>query len=160
MSVVTASIAIDAPAERVWKLVMDPSRLGDWVTIHRRLVRADDGPPREGFRMDQQLHLRGVNITVHWRLIECREAELAVWEGRGPARSRARTEYRIGADGQRTRFDYRNEFHPPLGSFGALASRAIVRGMPERQATLTLQRLRGLAERTGARAAHNPLVRE
>ena len=81
-------------------MIMDPARLGDWVTIHRRLLHADDGPPRVGYEMDQQIHLRGVNLEVHWKLIDCRPNELAVWEGRGPARSRARTEYRLNADGE------------------------------------------------------------
>ncbi len=136
MSVVAASIHIDAPPEKVWELVMDPDRLGEWVTIHRKLSTPTRVHRVSGFQMDQSLHLRGVNITVHWRLIDCRACELAVWEGRGPARSRARTEYHISARGRLdTRFDYRNEFHPPLGAVGALASRAIARGMPERQAT-------------------------
>lgn len=150
MSVVTASVTIHCSPQTVWELVMDPNRLGEWVTIHHRLIRADTGPPREGFEMDQQLHIRGVHVTVHWRLIECRPCELAVWEGRGPARSRARTEYHIGAANGGTRFDYRNEFHPPLGSVGALASRALVGGLPEQQATLTLERLRTLLERAAA----------
>jgi uncharacterized protein YndB with AHSA1/START domain len=29
--------AIAAPAERVYDVVMDPRRLGDWVTIHDHL---------------------------------------------------------------------------------------------------------------------------
>ena len=36
---------------------------------------------------------------------------------------------------------------PPLGPLGALASRALVGGMPEREATHTLERLRALLER-------------
>lgn len=142
MSLVTASICIDASPERVWALVMDPSCLGEWVTIHRKLLGADDGPPRVGFRMDQQIHLRGVSLDVHWKLVECRPCELAVWEGRGPARSRARTEYVLSNDGSGTRFDYRNEFRPPLGPVGAIVSRALVGGMPEREARRTLERLR------------------
>jgi len=121
---------------------MDPERLGDWVTIHRRLVYADEGPPRVGYEMDQQLHLRGVNLEVHWKLIDCRTDELAIWEGRGPARSHARTEYILTADGDGTRFDYRNEFRAPLGPLGAIVSRALVGGMPEREAKRTLIRLR------------------
>ena len=113
MSLVTASIQIDATPAQVWEMVMDPNCLADWVTIHRRLVRADDGPPRVGFTMDQQLQLRGVHLEVHWRLVECRPCELAVWEGRGPARSRARTEYLLSAEDGGTRFDYRNEFRRP-----------------------------------------------
>jgi hypothetical protein len=123
---------------------MDPARLGEWVTIHRKLVRADEGPPHVGFTMDQRLHLRGVNLEVHWRLAVCRTEELAVWEGRGPAHSRARIEYRLQADDGGTRFDYRNEFHPPLGPIGAIVSRALVGGMPQREAARTLERLRAL----------------
>ncbi len=147
MSTVTASIRIAASPAEVWKTVMDPARLGDWVTIHRALRHADDGPVRVGFEMDQRVHLRGVSLDVHWRLIECQSEKRAVWEGRGPARSRARTEYTLQglADGC-TRFDYANDFRPPLGPIGALASRALVGGMPEREATRTLERLRALLE--------------
>ncbi len=149
MSTVTASIDIDASPGDVWETVMDPARLSDWVTIHRRLEHADGGALRVGYRMDQQVHLRGVNLEVHWRLIECVPRERAVWEGNGPAHSRARTEYRLSsvASGT-TRFDYRNEFHPPLGVLGALASRALVGGMPEREATRTLERLKALLEQS------------
>jgi uncharacterized protein YndB with AHSA1/START domain len=142
MSLVTASIHIDASPEDVWKLVMDPNRLGDWVTIHRGLGRVDAGPPRVGYRMNQQVHLRGVSLDVHWTLVECSPGARAIWTGRGPARSRARTEYILEGERDGTRFDYRNEFHPPLGPLGAILGRALVGGMPEREATHTLDRLR------------------
>jgi uncharacterized protein YndB with AHSA1/START domain len=142
MSLVTASTSIAVSPATVWKMIMDPSRLGDWVTIHRRLLHADDGPPRVGYEMDQQIHLRGVSLEVHWKLVDFRPNELAVWEGRGPARSRARTEYILTAQGTGTRFDYRNEFRPPLGPVGAIVSRALVGGMPAREANRTLDRLR------------------
>ncbi len=142
MSLVTATIEIAAPPERVWETVMDPACLKEWVTIHRRLARADEGPPRVGFTMDQQIHLRGVNLEVHWRLSECREHELAVWEGRGPARSRAHSEYRLAANEKGTCFDYRNEFRPPLGPLGAIVSRALVGGMPLREANRSLAQLK------------------
>jgi len=147
MSVVTASILLPAPPRDVWALVMDPARLGEWVTIHRRLLHADEGTPRVGFTMDQRIHVRGVNLDVHWRLAECKPCDLAVWDGRGPARSRARTEYHLHAHEEGTQFDYRNDFHAPLGPVGALVSRALVGGMPEREAQRTLERLRALLER-------------
>jgi carbon monoxide dehydrogenase subunit G len=142
MSLVTVSTKIAAAREDVWQMVMDPSRLGDWVTIHRKLVHADDGPPRVGYEMEQRIHLRGVSLDVHWKLVECDPCARAVWEGRGPARSRAHTEYLLRDDGDGTRFDYRNEFRPPLGPIGALVSRALVGGIPEREAKRTLDRLR------------------
>lgn len=147
MSTVSVSAHISASPQRVWEIVMDPARLGEWVTIHRGLRHADSGPPRVGYEMDQQIHLRGVNVDVHWRLRECDSCRLAIWEGRGPARSRARTEYALRPEGDGTRFDYRNEFHPPLGPIGAIASRAVVGGIPEREAKRTLERLDELVSR-------------
>jgi uncharacterized protein YndB with AHSA1/START domain len=142
MSLVTTTIQLDAPPAEVWRTVMDPHHLGDWVTIHRRLVRADEGPPRIGYRMDQQIHLRGVSLEVHWELVECVTDRRAVWQGRGPARSHAHTEYLLSPEDGGTRFDYRNEFRPPLGPVGAIVSRALVGGMPEREANRSLDRLR------------------
>jgi carbon monoxide dehydrogenase subunit G len=146
MSEVHSSIDIAAPPDQVWALAMDPSRLGDWVTIHRRMHDHSDGVPRRGYEMEQTLHLRGVNFKVHWELVACDAPNHAEWHGRGPARSHAETEYRLTAHDGGTRFDYRNEFRAPLGPLGAMASRAVVGGLPRREADTSLQRLKALAE--------------
>jgi uncharacterized protein YndB with AHSA1/START domain len=148
VSEVRASIDIAAAPEKVWELAMDPKRLHEWVTIHRRLDDHDGGPPRRGYAMEQTLHLRGVNFKVHWELVECEADRHAEWHGRGPARSRAETEYRLTAVDGGTRFDYRNEFRAPLGALGAVASRAVVGGLPQREADASLRRLKALAEGT------------
>jgi uncharacterized protein YndB with AHSA1/START domain len=147
VSEVVTSIHIHAPPEAVWKVAMDPQRLGEWVTIHRRLNDSSGGAPRRGYEMDQTLCLRGVNFHVHWELVDVDEPHHAAWHGRGPARSRAETEYRLTAAGDGTRFDYRNEFKAPLGPLGAVASRALVGGLPLREADVTLRRLKELVER-------------
>ena len=97
---------------------MDPERLEDWVTIHRRLdaLRRPAGP---GLRDGADAVLRGVNFKVHWELVRCEHPFHAEWHGRGPARSHAETEYRLTAnDRGGTHFGYRNEFHGPLGPLG------------------------------------------
>ena len=127
---------------------MNADRLGDWVTIHRRLEQADEGAPRAGYEMAQRLHLRGVDLKVHWTLVEVEPGRRAVWEGRGPAHSHAHTEYTLTAEDGGTRFDYVNEFVAPLGPIGAVASRALVGGMPAREANRTLERLRALFQKT------------
>jgi uncharacterized protein YndB with AHSA1/START domain len=154
MSLVTATIQIEATPARVWETVIDPNCLKQWVTIHRRLLHADRGEPHVGYRMEQEIHLRGVSLEVKWKLTECRAGELAVWEGRGPARSHAHTEYRLTPHEGGTRFDYRNEFRAPLGPVGAIVSRALVGGIPLREANRSLDRLRdhiqeGLIKETG-----------
>jgi uncharacterized membrane protein len=147
VTLVRASIEIDAPRERVYDLMLDPARLDEWVTIHRRVNRRDDGEPREGYEMDQTLCLRGANFKVHWTLTEADRPDRATWEGRGPAHSYARTSYALKPrDGGKTRFEYENEFKPPGGFVGAAASRMLIGGVPEREATRSLQRLKALIE--------------
>jgi carbon monoxide dehydrogenase subunit G len=149
MSLVTASTEIAAAPAEVWGLVMDPTRLREWVTIHRKLVRHDEGAPHVGYEMRQQIHLRGVTLEVRWKLVEHQPNRLAVWAGRGPARSRARSEYALTEIPAGTRFDYRNEFWPPLGPLGAVVSRALVGGMPQREANRTLELLSERLQRPG-----------
>lgn len=145
---VTADIDIDAPPREVWQTVMDPDRMGEWVTIHRRINAADPGPPREGMKMDQTLCLRGASFKVRWTLAQCEGDARAVWEGKGPVGSSARTEYVLCDDGNGgTRFHYVNEFKAPGGPLGKAASRVLVGGLPKREAEKTLQRLKALLER-------------
>jgi uncharacterized protein YndB with AHSA1/START domain len=87
MKRVTAAIDIAAPPEKVWEVVMDPNRLKDWVTIHRKVGKVSDAPLKDGSTLEQTLHLRGVSIKVRWTVEEARAPERAVWEGRGPARA-------------------------------------------------------------------------
>jgi len=147
MTLVTASIDIAAPREQVFDLVLDPARLNEWVTIHRRVNDADDGPAREGYEMVQTLHLRGANIKVRWKLTELQDHTHATWEGRGPAHSYARTAYKLSdLDADGTHFEYENEFKAPGGILGAAASRVLVGGQPQREANRSLQQLKALAE--------------
>ena len=146
MTLVTASIDIDAPRERVYDLMLDPARLDEWVTIHRRVNRHDDGTPREGYEMVQTLCIRGANFKVRWTLTEADRPDRATWEGRGPAHSYARTSFMLSENGGGTRFDYENEFKAPGGFLGAAASRVLVGGVPDREAHHSLERLKALIE--------------
>jgi uncharacterized protein YndB with AHSA1/START domain len=146
---VSIEIDIAAPPELVWKLIMDPDRLSEWVTIHRRLGKVSDRPLELGSTVEQGLSLRGAHFTVRWRLTEVEEPRLVRWEGRGPAGSRADSSYRLKAADGGTRFFYRNEFHAPFGPFGAAASRALMGDIPEREAKATLLKLKHLLERDG-----------
>ena len=76
MTLVTASIDIDAPREKVFETMLDPARLNEWVTIHRKVNDADGGRPHEGYEMEQTLCLRGVNFKVKWTLTALRARAL------------------------------------------------------------------------------------
>ncbi len=147
MSEVCVSIDIDAAPEEVWDLIMDPNRFDQWVTIHRRLGDVSDIPLKDGSTMDQTLCLRGVNFKVHWRVVELDPPHRVVFEGRGPARSRAVIREELAAVDGGTRFSYTNEFHPPGWPLGTVASRVVIGGVPRREANASLERLKRLIER-------------
>jgi uncharacterized protein YndB with AHSA1/START domain len=148
MSTVHVTTEIEAPVERVWETVMDPHRLKDWVTIHRALKDVSAQPLTEGATMEQVLHMRGFSFHVHWTLIDVSPPNRAHWEGRGPAYSRAQILYELSGDDARTTFEYTNEFTPPGGRLGTVASRLIVGAASEREARNSLARLKSLVERT------------
>jgi uncharacterized protein YndB with AHSA1/START domain len=147
MSTVCVKIDLDASIDRVWETVMDPSRLKDWVTIHRAVRDVSDQPLHRGSTMDQVLHLRGVSFHVHWTLADVSAPNHAEWEGRGPAHSQARIRYDLTPKGDHaTVFEYTNEFTPPGGRLGVVASRVIVGAASEREANHSLARLKQLVE--------------
>jgi uncharacterized protein YndB with AHSA1/START domain len=147
MSAVKAEIEIAAPLEKVWETVMDPTRLKDWVTIHKAVKDVSASPLRKGATMDQSMVLRGVTFKVHWTLTDVESPCRAEWTGAGPAHSRARISYVLeeGKDGN-TLFKYTNEFHPPGGRLGNVAGRVIVGGTSEREAKNSLSKLKALLE--------------
>jgi uncharacterized membrane protein len=146
MTRVHSEIEIDAAPERVWEVVMDPHRLGDWVTIHRR-VGAVPAQLKRGSTFEQTLNLRGAPLHVMWKVVDVDPPRRAQWEGQGPAHSRASIVYELRPDGKRgTIFDYTNEFRPPGGPLGAVAGRVLVGGLSQREAQRSLQRLKALIE--------------
>jgi Polyketide cyclase / dehydrase and lipid transport len=146
MALVRTTIDVAAPVEAVFDYAMDPQSTLEWVTIVRGLGHVDAGPLREGFRMEQSLCLRGVTFTVHWVLTELDRPWFARWDGRGPARSIAIIENSFAEHDGATRFDYSNDFRAPLGPLGAVASRALVGGVPEREALASLEQLKARLE--------------
>ena len=147
MNPVHVEIEIAAPPERVWRTVMDPNRLADWVTIHRSVKLRSEDPAERGAQMDQVLQILGVPFKVHWTLEAVEAPRHAEWHGRGPALSRALISYALTptTDGG-TRFEYINEFHPPGGPLGGVASRVLIGQVPEREAYESLLRLKGVIE--------------
>jgi uncharacterized membrane protein len=149
MSIVHAKIDIHAPIETVWETIMDPHRLGEWVTIHKSVQHVSETPLRKGSTMDQSMHVRGLTFKVHWTVVSIRAPDLAQWEGLGPAHSRARIRYELSSAGDgRTTFQYTNEFQTPGGRLGNVAGRMIVGATSQREANDSLSRLKRLLDRS------------
>ena len=143
---VERTVEIAAGPREVYDVVMDPSRLEDWVTIHQRL----EGPAPErlerGSHLTQCLKLAGRRFKVRWHVVENEPCRRVVWEGRGPVASRARVEYLFAENGRGTRFSYMNEYDLPGGPLGRFAGKAVGR-VTERELDGSLARLKKLLER-------------
>jgi uncharacterized protein YndB with AHSA1/START domain len=146
MSVVEAEIEIAAPIDEVFELAMDPGRTLEWVTIARDVKDVEGDFTDEGFRMKQQLCLRGVPFWVKWNLVEADSPRYARYEGKGPMRSKAFIENRLSERDGKTVYHYRNEFKAPFGPLGSTAERVLAGGIPEREAHASLENLKRLAE--------------
>jgi len=140
-----AEITIDAPVEKLYDVVVDPSRLTEWVTIHDSLEDAPDRPLERGSELTQVLRIAGRTFRVRWTVVENEPCRRVVWQGRGRLGSHARVVYRFDSDdeGRETTFSYINEYELPGGPFGRMA------GLPvslvaQKELENSLQRLKTL----------------
>jgi carbon monoxide dehydrogenase subunit G len=144
---VARDIRIDAPPQRVYDVVMDPHRLGDWVTIHHHLEDAPNGQLRKGSKLTQCLKLAGRRFRVRWTVVENEPCERVVWEGKGPVGSRAKVVYEFddSSNGNGTDFHYRNEYDLPGGPLGRIFGRGVAR-VTQKELDATLQKLKAITE--------------
>lgn len=142
---IDAEIDVKAPPETVYGLVMDPHRLGEWVSIHEDLLEAPSGELKKGSTLTQCLKVAGRRFKVRWRVAEDDCPHRVVWEGRGPVRTQARVVYEFAERDGGTRFFYANEYELPGGAAGRFAGRAVSR-TAEREMERSLDRLKGMAE--------------
>lgn len=144
--VVKQTIEIEAPIERVWSLVMDPERLGEWVTIHEQAFDLPGDELRRGSTFGQRMKLKGVPLKVRWEVAECAPPRRARWRGTAAAGARAAIAYDLRERDGLTVFDYENEFELPAGQVGKLAARAFNAVSGDREARKSLRRLKELLE--------------
>ncbi len=133
-----------APPERVWEVLMDPDRLGDWVTIHERF---EDAPAEltRGSQMTQRLKVAGQRFSVRWTVTEDDPPARVKWEGSGPAGTNAKVVYDLEERDGGTRFSYLNEYELPGGAAGRIAGRA-VSAAAGREVERSLERRKQLLE--------------
>jgi carbon monoxide dehydrogenase subunit G len=138
-------IDIAAPLEDVYRVVMDPRRLADWVTIHEQLVHAPRGQLSEGDELAQKLKVAGQTFKVSWTVVKAHSPRDVEWQGRGPMGTKARVCYWLEPDGDGTRFHYVNEYELPGGPLGKMGARIFER-TAGKEADKSLERLKHAVE--------------
>jgi uncharacterized protein YndB with AHSA1/START domain len=144
---------IAAPRDEVFSLVLDPNRLGEWVSAHRGVSEVPAGELRKGSEFRQALSLAGSPFHDRWRVAELERPSLVVWEGKGPGGSKATVRYELSENGDGTTFAYVNDYSLPGGPLGAAAGRVTSRPAQHAMNT-TLRNLKRLLESSeGAKSA-------
>ena len=144
--VVSQSIEIEAPIEEVWALVMDPDRLGEWVSIHDSVSDVPKGDLKKGSRFKQAMKLKKVPLKVRWEVVECDAPRQAKWQGEAAAGAKAQIVYELSEQDGVTTFNYENQFELPAGKVGKLAGKAFNAMSGDREAKKSLKRLKELIE--------------
>jgi uncharacterized protein YndB with AHSA1/START domain len=138
------TVELDASPEEVWELIMDPRRLGDWVSAHRDLGELPELPLTGGDRFRQKLGVGPVRFSVEWEVLEAQAPTLARWRGEGPGGSTAEIVYQLEPSDRGTRFVYENDYELPGGFVGRAAKKAVSAAAGSREARRSLKRLQGV----------------
>ena len=124
MSVVTASIEVEAPVELVWEVVSDPRNLPHW---ERHIVRVTGVPKeglREGSRYTTEMRFMAVKANVKAEVLEWDPPRRATFQLVGLLDATVTTTLEpLGPE--RTRLDHVVEYSFRGGPLGEIAARSL-----------------------------------
>lgn len=145
--VVSATVTIAAPPERVWELISDTSRYAEWVEGTAEVTRTD-GPARQGSTYDEVNPLLGpLKARTHWTVVEYDAPRRQVHRGTGiPLARDFLVEFELTPAGGGTEVTQVLRGHPAAGPLGAAFFRAM-RGQTERENRKSMENFAQLARR-------------
>ena len=110
MPEVSNSIDMPAPREKVWSVVTDLSRYGEWNTTHTEFP---DGTPEdlsEGTTFREKVKIMGMPGEVKWTVTDVVEHERFAMDGEGPMGVTLKAAYRLEGTGDSTTFTFDSAF--------------------------------------------------
>lgn len=145
MSTIAACVAVAAAPERVWQVLVDIDRLGEWMGPHRGFPHGPPDELRAGERYAQEVAAAGQEVDVCWTIEEVSAPRRVILRGEGPAGATAAVVYELEPDGEGTRLSSQTTYELPGGPLSAVAGQ-LAANQAEEEAEASLQRLRRLAE--------------
>ena len=124
MSVVTVSVEVDAPADRVWEAISDPRNLPHW---DRHIARVDGVPSsglREGARYATEMRFMGVRSKIRVQVLEWEPPRRAKFRLRGVLEGTVTSTVEALGPG-RSRLEHVIDYRFKGGPIGALAARSL-----------------------------------
>ena len=145
--VVSATVTIPAPPERVWELISDTSRYAEWIEGTDAVTRTD-GPTRLGSTYDEVNPLVGPwKARTHWTVVEHDAPRRQVHRGEGiPLVREFFAEFELTPAGDATEVTQTLRAVSAAGPVGALFLRAL-RGQTDRDNRKSFENFAEIARR-------------
>jgi hypothetical protein len=109
MPSVTKSIKLDLPPDQAFALATDPSRFGEWLTLHADWPNGAPTSVSTGDSFKQKLKIMGMPADVDWTVEEASDHRV-VMRGGGPMGAQLATTINAAPDGEATMISYEAEF--------------------------------------------------
>jgi uncharacterized protein YndB with AHSA1/START domain len=125
VTVVDASVDIQAPPEEVWRIVADPHNLPTW---DRHIAKVEGIPPdglRPGTRYTTEVRFMGVRAHSQAKVLEIRPPEYSKIQLSGLLDGVVETWLEALDGGHRTRLRHRIKYRFKGGPLGEVAARAV-----------------------------------
>jgi hypothetical protein len=110
MPKISVSASVPAPADKVWTIITDFDRFGEWNTIHTAFP---DGGPADlavGVEFTEKMTLMGIPADVAWTVTEVEAGRSFKLEGKGPMGVSLGQRYALVGGGEGTMVTLENEF--------------------------------------------------
>ncbi|MBL1100717.1 type II toxin-antitoxin system Rv0910 family toxin [Streptomyces coffeae] len=102
MAEVSAQARIEAPAERIWATLTDPSSYGDWNATHTGFPQGYPERVDTATTYSENMKLMGFPAEVNWTVEHCEPARLLATRGKGPMGVNLGMRYTLTPDGDAT----------------------------------------------------------
>ncbi len=110
MPEVAVSVSVPAPVDKVWAVISDFERFGEWNTIHTAFP---GGAPKElvvGGVFSEKMTLMGMPSEASWTVTEVEPGRAWKLAGKGPMGITLTQHYLLAEDGEGTLVTVESEF--------------------------------------------------
>jgi uncharacterized membrane protein len=143
-------VRINAPADRVWALLTDATRLAEWQSGLVEVKDVSGSLDQVGSRYTSVIRVAGRPIEGQWEVTKAEPNRLLELRGTAPAGGRATTRASVEPADGGTDLSVDFDYEPPTGFLAQFASRLFVERAIERAIRHSNENFKALVEEAEA----------
>ena len=110
MPKVSVSASVPAPADKVWAIITDFDRFGEWNVIHTDFPSGGPAELAVGAEYSEKMLMMGMPAEVAWTVTEVEAGRSYRLQGKGPMGTSVRWHYVLADEGEGTLVTVESEF--------------------------------------------------